>query len=255
MPIYQLGDKKPVIPASCYIADTAVIIGDVTLGERVSIMFGAVLRGDNELITIGENSNVQDGAVLHCDPGVPCTIGARVTVGHRAVVHGASVEDGSLIGIGAIVLNRAVVGAGSIVGAGALVPEGMVIPPGRPGIVCGVLGGSKSASFGSETAVASRSCLSSPFAVAAGKATSLLSLLASAATSTYGDLVRFTVGVTAEGATPTGRVVLRDGEDAIEIAQDRRGARKAAELGHTHEVFELPEVHPRRHAGTVMRGV
>ncbi len=113
-----------------YIHESAVVLGDVVLGARVSIWPCAVLRGDSDRITIGDDSNVQDGAVVHCDPGVPCTIGARVTVGHRAMVHGATVEDGSLIGIGAIVLNHAVVGAGSIVGAGAVVPEGMVIPPG-----------------------------------------------------------------------------------------------------------------------------
>ena len=83
MAIYQLGDKKPVIPASCYIAESAVIIGDVTLGERVSVLSGAVLRGDNEPITIGDDSNVQDNAVLHTDPGMPLTIGKGVTVGHR----------------------------------------------------------------------------------------------------------------------------------------------------------------------------
>ena len=105
-----------------FIHETAVVVGDVVLGARVSIWPCAVVRADSDRITIGAESNVQDGAVLHCDPGVPCTIGARVTVGHRAVVHGATVEDDSLIGIGAIVLNHAVVGAGSIVGAGAVVP-------------------------------------------------------------------------------------------------------------------------------------
>ena len=113
-----------------FIHESAVVLGDVVLGAGVSIWPNAVVRADSDRISIGDESNVQDGAVLHCDPGVPCRIGARVTVGHRAVVHGAPVEDDSLIGIGAIVLNHAVVGAGSIVGAGAVVPEGMVIPPG-----------------------------------------------------------------------------------------------------------------------------
>jgi carbonic anhydrase/acetyltransferase-like protein (isoleucine patch superfamily) len=114
----------------CFIHESAVVLGDVVLGADVSIWPTAVVRGDSDRISIGDGSNVQDGAVLHCDPGVPCWIGARVTVGHRAVVHGARVEDDSLIGIGAIVLNHAVIGAGSIVGAGALVPEGMIVPPG-----------------------------------------------------------------------------------------------------------------------------
>lgn len=102
--------------------------GQVTLGAHVSVWPGAVVRGDRDAITIGDETNVQDGVVLHCDPGLPCVIGARVTIGHRAVVHGCTVEDGALIGIGAVVLNGAVVGRGSLVAAGAVVPEGMVIP-------------------------------------------------------------------------------------------------------------------------------
>jgi carbonic anhydrase/acetyltransferase-like protein (isoleucine patch superfamily) len=96
----------------------------------------AVLRADNDRITIGEESNVQDGAVIHVDPGFPCTVGKRVTIGHRAVVHGATIEDECLIGMGAVVLNGAVIGAGSLVGAGAVVREGMQVPPGS--LVLGV---------------------------------------------------------------------------------------------------------------------
>ena len=99
MAIYQLGDKKPVIPASCFVAENATIIGDVTLGERVSILFGAVLRGDNEPITIGDDSNVQDNCVLHNDPGAPLVIGKDVTIGHCAMLHGCTIGDGALIGI------------------------------------------------------------------------------------------------------------------------------------------------------------
>lgn len=124
------------IDASAFIHESAVVLGAVTLGARVSVWPHAVLRADSDRIEVGAESNVQDGAVIHCDPGVPCRIGARVTIGHRAMVHGATIEDGSLVGIGAIVLNHAVVGAGSLVGAGAVVPEGMVIPPGS--LVLGV---------------------------------------------------------------------------------------------------------------------
>lgn len=120
---------QPQIPATAWVHPSATLIGDVRLGEHVSVWPGAVLRGDRDAIVIGDGTNVQDGAVLHCDPGLPCRIGARVTLGHRAVVHGCTVEDGALIGIGAVVLNGAVVGAGSLVAAGAVVPEGMVIPP------------------------------------------------------------------------------------------------------------------------------
>src|ERR1700742_2385112 len=128
MPIYQLGDKKPVIPDSCYVADTAVIIGDVRLGERVSIMFGAVLRGDNEPIIIGDDSNVQENSVLHTDPGCPITVGKGVTIGHQVMLHGCSVGDGALIGVAAVVLNNSVIGKQSLVGAGAVVTEGKSFP-------------------------------------------------------------------------------------------------------------------------------
>jgi len=126
------------IALSAFIHKRATVIGDVTLGERASVWPAAVIRGDTDHIVIGDDSNVQDGAVVHVDEGIPCVIGARVTIGHRAVVHGATVENDCLIGIGAIVLNKAVIGKGSIVAAGALVPEGMVVPPGS--LVMGVPG-------------------------------------------------------------------------------------------------------------------
>lgn len=110
----------------------------MTLGARASVWPTAVLRGDTAPIVVGDDSNVQDGAVLHVDRGVPCTLGRRVAVGHRAVVHGATVHDDCLIGMGAILLNRVVVGSGSIVGAGAVCTEGMVIPPNS--LVVGVPG-------------------------------------------------------------------------------------------------------------------
>ena len=127
----------PIHP-SAFIHPLAVVLGDVTLGERVSVWPTAVIRGDTASITIGAESNVQDGTVIHVDHGVPTTIGARVGIGHRAIVHGATVGDDSLIGMGAILLNRVEVGSGSIVGAGALCPEGMRIPPGS--LVLGVPG-------------------------------------------------------------------------------------------------------------------
>jgi carbonic anhydrase/acetyltransferase-like protein (isoleucine patch superfamily) len=115
---------------SAFVHPDAFVYGNVTLGPRVSVWPTAVLRGDTAPIVVGEDSNIQDGTILHVDPGLPCAIGARVAVGHRAIIHGATVEDDCLIAMGAILLNRVHVGAGSIVGAGALCPEGMKIPPG-----------------------------------------------------------------------------------------------------------------------------
>ena len=124
MAIYQLGDDIPNIPDSAYFAAEATVIGKVTLGENVSIWPGVVMRGDNDSITIGNGSNVQDNAVLHTDPGFPLLVGENVTIGHQAVLHGCSIGDGSLIGIQAVVMNGAIVGKDCLVGAGALVPEG-----------------------------------------------------------------------------------------------------------------------------------
>ena len=124
MPIYQLGEDKPAIPSSAFVAAEATIIGKVILGENVSIWPGAVLRGDNEPITIGHGSNVQDNAVLHADPGFPLNIGDNVTVGHQAMLHGCTIGDGTLIGIQAVIMNGAVIGKDCLVGAGALIPEG-----------------------------------------------------------------------------------------------------------------------------------
>jgi carbonic anhydrase/acetyltransferase-like protein (isoleucine patch superfamily) len=128
MAIYELDGKKPVIPASCFVAENATIIGDVTLGERVSILFGAVLRGDNEPIVIGDESNVQENCVVHSDPGCPVTIGKGVTIGHCAMLHGCTVGDGAMIGIAAVVLNSTVIGKQCLVGAGAIVTERKSFP-------------------------------------------------------------------------------------------------------------------------------
>ncbi len=127
-----------MIDPSSFIHETAVVIGDVHLGARSSIWPMAVIRADSDRIEVGEDSNVQDGAVLHCDEGIPCIVGKRVTIGHRAIVHGALVQDDALIGMGAVVLNKAVVGRGSLIGAGAVVSEGVVIPP--DSLVLGVPG-------------------------------------------------------------------------------------------------------------------
>lgn len=117
------------IDPTAFIHPLAFVCGDVTLGARVSVWPTAVVRGDTAAITIGADSNVQDGTIVHVDHGVPCTIGARVAIGHRAIVHGATVEDDCLIAMGAVLLNRVHVGRGSIVGAGAVCKEGQVIPP------------------------------------------------------------------------------------------------------------------------------
>lgn len=124
MTIYQLGEHAPEIDASAYVADTATVIGKVTLHANSSVWFGATIRGDNERITIGENSNVQESAVMHTDMGYPMNIGKNVTIGHQAMLHGCTIGDGALIGIQAVVLNGARIGKGCLVGAGALVTEG-----------------------------------------------------------------------------------------------------------------------------------
>ncbi|WP_299429775.1 gamma carbonic anhydrase family protein [uncultured Meiothermus sp.] len=130
MAVYRLDDRAPHIHPTAFIAPNALIVGQVEIGEKASVWFGAVVRADTEKVVIGAGSNVQDGAILHADPGEPCILGQNVTVGHRAVVHGAQVEEGALIGIGAVVLNQARVGKGAMVGAGAVVPPGMEIPSG-----------------------------------------------------------------------------------------------------------------------------
>lgn len=128
MAIYSLGERHPHHDDPVWIADSATVIGSVVLHRNASVFFGAILRGDNDLITVGEGTNIQDGAVLHTDAGIRLTLGKHVTVGHRAMLHGCQVGDGSLIGIGAIVLNRAVIGKHSLVGAATLIPEGKTYP-------------------------------------------------------------------------------------------------------------------------------
>jgi carbonic anhydrase/acetyltransferase-like protein (isoleucine patch superfamily) len=142
MPLYELDGHQVATPASgrFWVAETAVLIGQVVIEEDASVWFGAVARGDNEPILIGARANVQDGCVLHTDPGFPLTIGPEATIGHRVVLHGCTIGRGALIGMGAVVLNGAKIGEESLVGAGALIPEGREIPPrsvvlGSPGKV------------------------------------------------------------------------------------------------------------------------
>lgn len=132
MPLYAIDGRRPTLPAdgSSWIAPSADVIGDARLGRDVGVWFGAVIRADNTPIVIGDRTNIQEGAMLHSDPGAPLTIGAGVTVGHHAILHGCTVEDDVLIGMGATLLNHARIGAGSLVGAGALVTEGKTFPPG-----------------------------------------------------------------------------------------------------------------------------
>ncbi len=128
--LYKLGEDKPIVDGDFYVAENATVLGKVKLCKDSSVWFGATLRGDTELITIGERSNVQDGSVLHTDIGFPLDIGKDVTIGHKVMLHGCTIGDGSLIGINAVVLNGAKIGKGCLIGANALVTEGMEIPDG-----------------------------------------------------------------------------------------------------------------------------
>jgi carbonic anhydrase/acetyltransferase-like protein (isoleucine patch superfamily) len=128
MAIYQLGEHAPDIDPSAYVTDNATIIGKVKVEAKASVWFNVTIRGDNELITVGENSNVQECCVLHTDPGYPLTIGKNVTIGHQAMLHGCTIGEGALIGIQAVILNGAKIGRNCLVGAGALVTEGKEFP-------------------------------------------------------------------------------------------------------------------------------
>ena len=128
--IYRLGDERVELKGEHFIAHNATVIGKVSVGHNVSIWYNVVIRGDNELITIGDDSNVQEGTVMHTDMGFPLTLGTGVTIGHKAMLHGCSVGDYSLIGINAVVLNGAKIGKHCIIGANTLVPENMEVPDG-----------------------------------------------------------------------------------------------------------------------------
>ena len=135
MAIYQLDDLQPAINDTAWVADSAAVMGNVTLSEDSSVWFGVVIRGDTETITVGKGTNIQDNSVLHADHGMPLVIGENVTVGHQVMLHGCTIGDGSLIGIQAVVLNGAKIGKHCLVGAGALVTEGKEFPDG-----CMILG-------------------------------------------------------------------------------------------------------------------
>ena len=150
--IYTVGDRRPEFLGEHYVAPDATVIGSVVLGRDASVWFQSVVRGDNDLITIGDRSNVQDACVLHVDVGVPVTIGANVSVGHQVMLHGCTIEDGCLIGINSTILNHTVIGAGSIVGANSLIAENKTIPPrslvvGSPGRVVRTLTEEQSAAL------------------------------------------------------------------------------------------------------------
>ena len=136
--ILDLGESTVSIDRSAWVASTAVVVGQVTLGSEVGLWYGAVVRADSERIEVGDRTNIQDGCVLHADPGFPLVIGSGVSLGHNAVLHGCTIGDDVLVGMGAIVMNGAVVGSGSLVAAGAVVTEGAVVPAGS--LVAGVPG-------------------------------------------------------------------------------------------------------------------
>lgn len=138
MQLITVDGHTPQVDPSAWIAPGAVVAGRVELGPEVGVWYTTVIRADNDAITVGPGSNVQDGAVMHADPGFPAVVGRDVTIGHRAVVHGCTVEDGCLIGMGAVIMNAATVGAGSLVAAGAVISQGVQVPPGS--LVAGVPG-------------------------------------------------------------------------------------------------------------------
>jgi carbonic anhydrase/acetyltransferase-like protein (isoleucine patch superfamily) len=130
MAVYALDEHIPRIPASAWVADSAAVIGKVVLGEQASVWYGTVVRGDNDLITIGARCNIQDASVLHSDEGIALTLGEGVSIGHQVMLHGCTIGDGSLIGMQAIILNRARIGKDCLVAAGAVVTEGKEFPDG-----------------------------------------------------------------------------------------------------------------------------
>ena len=140
MSIYSLGELSPKIDPDSWIAPNATVIGEVEIAKGASIWWSCTLRGDTDLLSVGENSNIQDNSVLHTDPGIPLVVGKNVTVGHRVILHGCTVGDNSLIGMGSTLLNGAVIGKNCLIGANTLIPEGKVIPDnslvmGQPGRV------------------------------------------------------------------------------------------------------------------------
>jgi carbonic anhydrase/acetyltransferase-like protein (isoleucine patch superfamily) len=152
--LVALGQDRPSVPVTAFVAPGAVLIGRVTVGAEASVWYGAVLRADSDTIVVGERSNVQDGCVLHADPGVPLSVGSQVTIGHNATLHGCAIGDLVLIGMGAIVLNGARVGRYSIIAAGTVLAEGQQIPEGV--LVAGVPGKVRRDLSGAERAAVER---------------------------------------------------------------------------------------------------
>jgi len=136
--IYELSDRKPVFKGDYYVAPNAAVIGAVVMEHGASVWWNVTIRADSDVITLGENVNVQDGSTIHTDSGIPVTLHRNVSIGHMVMLHGCTIHENSLVGIGAIILNRAVIGNNCLIGAGALVPEGKVIPDGS--LVLGVPG-------------------------------------------------------------------------------------------------------------------
>jgi carbonic anhydrase/acetyltransferase-like protein (isoleucine patch superfamily) len=136
--IYELGDRKPLLKGGNFVAPNAAVIGSVVMEKGASVWWNCTIRGDNDLITLCENVNVQDGSTIHCDSGLPVVLHRDVSIGHMVMLHGCTIHENALIGIGAIILNRAVIGKNTLIGAGSLVPEGKVIPEGV--LVLGVPG-------------------------------------------------------------------------------------------------------------------
>lgn len=128
--IYQIDNKRPTFHGDSFIAPNATLIGDVQIHHNASVWFNVVIRADNDTITIGENSNIQDGSILHVDTGVPLAVGKNVTIGHKVMLHGCTIGDGSLVGMNAVVLNGAAIGKGCLIGANTLIPENVTIPDG-----------------------------------------------------------------------------------------------------------------------------
>jgi carbonic anhydrase/acetyltransferase-like protein (isoleucine patch superfamily) len=166
----SVGDRAPVVADSAWVAPGAWLIGDVTLQDDASAWYGAVLRADNDRIVIGARTNLQDGCVVHVDPGHPAVLGAGISVGHRAILHGCTIEDDVLVGMGAIVMNGARIGANSVIGAGALVPEGVLIPPWS--VVVGLPGRVRGKTSQSQTDVIKRNALDYARAARAARAQS-----------------------------------------------------------------------------------
>ncbi|MGA8053111.1 MAG: gamma carbonic anhydrase family protein [Burkholderiales bacterium] len=131
MAVYSLGERRVEFRGDeWFVAETATVVGSVVIEQQANVWFGTIIRGDNDLITIGERANIQDASVLHTDPGIPLAIGREVCVGHKAMLHGCMIGEGSLIGINSVILNHAVIGRHSIVGAGTLIPERKIYPEG-----------------------------------------------------------------------------------------------------------------------------